>query len=290
MSLEPSRLPFTQHIAVVAPGVRLSFEQTGIGDPRVIFLHATGFSGSCWRPHAEQLAESMSSVLVDLRGHGRSSKPPEPYRWAYFVDDIVSLLDEGDWRGVILCGHSVGGATAIQVAARRPDRVSALVLVEPVVPEPRGAPREGASESPLIERTRRRRASWDSREAAAEYLRQRAPYDSWDRSVFDAWVDTGLTDSGTGDIELSCPPWVEASVFAETAGSGAAADLADLRIPTWIARATGDRGMRSTCDPSVAQRIPGAREVVVERSGHFLPLEDIGLVVRLIHEARAASS
>jgi pimeloyl-ACP methyl ester carboxylesterase len=126
---------------------------------------------------------------------------------------------------------------------------------------------------------------WGSRPEATEYLRARAPYDSWDPTVFAGWAQTGLIDSTDGGAELSCPPWVEASVFAETRGSRAAADLARIHVPTWVARATGDRGMRSTCGPDVARAIAGARETVVEGSGHFLPLEDIPLVVRLLNEA-----
>ncbi len=273
----------------VSPGVNIAFEEWPTAGPRILFLHATGFSRGCWRPHATRLASRATPTLLDLRGHGSSSKPPEPYRWSHFVDDVVALVLMEGWDRLILCGHSVGGATAIQVAARLPEQVSALVLIEPVVPQPAGRSDAAVAPSPLIERTLRRRMRWDSRDKAAEYLRARAPYDSWDSAVFTAWVETGLTASADGCSELSCPPWVEASVFEETRGSGATADLAQIRVPTWIARATGDRGMRSTCGPEVAHAIAGAHEVIVEGSGHFLPMEDIPLVVRLIDEACTAT-
>ncbi|MDA0364642.1 MAG: hypothetical protein O2843_02065, partial [Chloroflexi bacterium] len=141
-----------------------------------------------------------------------------------------------------------------------------------------------APTSALTERTLRRRATWDSHAEAATYLRARAPYDSWDRDVFAAWMDTGVTEQG-GQFALSCPPWVEASVFAETGGSTAADDVERVRVPTWIARATGDRGMRSTCPDTLAGQIPGTRETVIDGSGHFLPLEDVALVERLVGEA-----
>lgn len=266
-------------------GALLALDEWPSAGPRTVFLHATGFSRGCWRPHAARLASRSTPTLIDLRGHGASSKPPEPYRWSYFVDDLVSLFEIEDWRNVVLCGHSVGGATAIQVAARIPDRVAALVLLEPVVPAA-SALLDRSEEGGLVERTRRRRSRWPSRPVAAAYLRTRAPYDSWNSEVFEGWIDTGVAAAGP-EVELACPPWVEASVFVETRRSTARDDLGLVMAPTTVVRATGSRGMPSTCDPSVAAHVNGAHEIVVEGSGHFLPLEDVDLVAQVVMTALA---
>lgn len=267
--------------------VTLAFDEWPAHGPRVVFLHATGFSRGCWRLHAQRIAARSQPVCLDLRGHGASSRPPAPYRWSLLVDDVASLLVSEDWSNVILVGHSVGGATAVQVAARLPERVAALVLVEAVVnPDRPPAVAEGGDvPSPLVERTLKRRAHWSSRVEAGAYLRGRPPYDSWDAEVFAGWLDSGVTENDDGTVELSCPPWVEASVFSETRGSTAGQDLAQLRCPVWVARATGDRGLRSTCPPQVTQAIPTAYETVIQGSGHFMPLEDVGLVVTLVDAA-----
>jgi len=271
----------------VSDSVSLAFDEWPAQGPRVVFLHATGFSRGCWRPHAQRIAARSQPVSLDLRGHGASSKPPTPYLWPLLVDDVASLFVGEGWSNVILLGHSVGGATAVQVAARLPERVAALVLVEAVInpDRPAAATGDGVAMSPLVERTLKRRARWASRAEAGEYLHARSPYDSWDPEVFASWLDTGVIATADGAVELSCPPWVEASVFTETRGSTAAQDLARLRCPAWIARATGDRGLRSTCPPQVAQAIPTAYETVIEGSGHFMPLEDVGVVVTLLNAA-----
>ena len=288
---------FQQRRVQVSDAVHLAFDEWPARGPRVVFLHATGFSRGCWHPHAQRVAARSQPVSLDLRGHGASSKPPAPYRWSLLVDDVVSLLVAEDWSNVLLLGHSVGGATAVQVAARLPDRVAALVLVEAVVSPDRPPAAAGAGEapSPLVERTLGRRARWSSRAEAGRYLRVRSPYDSWDAEVFAGWLDSGVIATDDGDSELSCPPWVEKVLSTETRGSTAALDLAQLNCPVWIARATGDRGLRSTCPPQVAQIIPTAYETVIEGSGHFLPLENVGVVVTLLnaaldHMGKASSS
>lgn len=275
---------FRLRSATVSEEVTLAFDEWPANGPRVLFLHATGFSRGCWRPHARQLASRSQPTLVDLRGHGASSKPPAPYRWPELADDVATLLTTEDWSGVILLGHSVGGATAVEVAARLPERVAGLVLVEAVVPLA-PPPGDGAAPvSPLVERTLKRRAHWPSRQEAGEYLRSRAPYDSWDAEVFAAWTETGLVEA-EGGVELSCPPWAEAAVFGGTRESRAGQVLGDVECPVWILRATGERGMRSTTSPEVAPKLRTESETVVEGSGHFLPLERVDLVVDTVDAA-----
>ncbi|MDA1004808.1 MAG: alpha/beta hydrolase, partial [Chloroflexi bacterium] len=136
---------YTLRHVTVAPGVTLAFDEWPAHGPRVVFLHATGFSRGCWRPLARRIAGRAQPTLVDMRGHGASSRPPAPYLWPSLVDDIAELITAQDWSGIVLGGHSVGGSTAIQVAARLPERVAALVLVEPVITGARKLPAPAAA-------------------------------------------------------------------------------------------------------------------------------------------------
>lgn len=125
----------TRHIQLRTGAPRALGEWPPTG-PRVVFLPATRFSRGCWRPHTARWAPSATPILVDLPGHGALSKPPDPSRWLYCVEDIVCLHEAEDWQDVVLGGHSVGGATAVRVAARLPHRLHGLVLLESIVPAP----------------------------------------------------------------------------------------------------------------------------------------------------------
>ena len=72
-------------------------------------------------------------VLLDLRGTGESATPADPgsYRCDRQVDDVEALRLELGLDRIDLAGHSAGGSLAVQYAARFPDRVSRLVLVNP---------------------------------------------------------------------------------------------------------------------------------------------------------------
>lgn len=275
----------TQLRVPVADAVELALEQWGEEGRPILFLHATGFSRSVWRPACRLFRSRHPTyrlLALDMRGHGDSSKPPAPYGWELFVSDLEALCDRLHLHDLVICGHSVGGATAVSFAARRPELVSGLVLTEAALsPGDRGG---RSLKSDLIGRTERRRSQWDTRRQAVDYLRARSPYDSWDEATFIAWTDTGLRETAEG-VTLSCPPWVEASVFAEASGSRAWEELGRLQCPVWIGRGTGIRGLPSTTAPEAVTRIPLAFERVALGDGHFVPLERVEWTVGLLDEA-----
>src|SRR4030042_1502514 len=111
----------------------------------------------------------------------------------------LHLLDWGSDGGTtILCvpAHSVGGATSAICAARYPQLVRGMVLVDPVIlPEPYYAHPE-ASESSDFYGTSRRRRAWPSREAMRESLQSKIPYVRWQPSIFDLFRPGGGREPG----------------------------------------------------------------------------------------------
>jgi pimeloyl-ACP methyl ester carboxylesterase len=126
---------------VVANGVALNVLRLPApegGGPPVVMLHGIVIDNlsSFFYTLAHPVAASHPVVLYDLRGHGRSQRPPTGYRMADHVADLHGLL--GALRieePVVLLGNSVGGGIALSYAVAHPDRVAGLVLVEAHVPE-----------------------------------------------------------------------------------------------------------------------------------------------------------
>jgi pimeloyl-ACP methyl ester carboxylesterase len=118
------------------------------GGPGVPLLLLHGLAGHCaeWDPLADMLAARYRVVALDQRGHGRSERrPPDVSRTAY-VEDAAFVADQLGLVRPVLVGQSLGGHTAMLVAATHPELARALVMIEagPGGPEPETPSRIGA--------------------------------------------------------------------------------------------------------------------------------------------------
>jgi pimeloyl-ACP methyl ester carboxylesterase len=122
-------------------GAELSFIQSGEveiavwdcggrGRPLVL-LHGLAGSSRELLPTAQALSDSFHVLLVDQRGHGRSTRVPEDVSRDAFAGDVVGVIEEYSPHGpVVLVGQSMGAHTAFLTAHRRPDLIDQLVMLE----------------------------------------------------------------------------------------------------------------------------------------------------------------
>lgn len=126
-----------QRLVPVETGVTLNVvERPGEGTP-VICLHGVWDWWRYWRPLVQAGPGSFSGrplVMLDLRGHGDSSKPESGYTRADYAADVVAFVTEQGYERVTLVGHSLGSMTALLAAAQMPERVESLVLEDPPLP------------------------------------------------------------------------------------------------------------------------------------------------------------
>ncbi len=114
----------------VAPGFSLNVEVAGNG-PALVLLH--GFTGSAagWGTFGDRLRERCTTVAVDIAGHGKSDKPAEleHYRMPQVVADITTAVKMAGCERAAWLGYSMGGRTALHVAAAYPGMVERLALI-----------------------------------------------------------------------------------------------------------------------------------------------------------------
>ncbi len=116
--------------ATTRDGRRLHLERRGTGAPVVVFEAGMGASRNEWGAVVPAVAERTTTIAYDRSGLGRSPRDPEPRPLARLVSDAVDLLDDLGDGPFVLVGHSWGGPIVRTVAARMPDRVAGLVLVD----------------------------------------------------------------------------------------------------------------------------------------------------------------
>lgn len=108
-------------------GRRLSFLDFGGPGRPLLALHGHFSEGQTFAYLARELAPDWRVIALDQRGHGESDQPADFSREGY-IADAVAVLDHLGLGPVVLLGHSLGGVNAYQLAARHPERVSALVI------------------------------------------------------------------------------------------------------------------------------------------------------------------
>jgi pimeloyl-ACP methyl ester carboxylesterase len=281
---------------VSSDGVTLSYLDWGGVGPPLLLIHATGFLGALWRPIADRLADRFRVVAVDQRGHGESGRPEDGYRFETFADDLQALVDDLDLHGAVACGHSSGGTTIVYHTAAHPGVIRRAILIEPILPRREwhaNPPPGGRNAFSLAEGARKRRSEWPSRDEALSSYRGRDMFRLWSDDILRIYVDEGLRERDDGQVELKCPPEIEACFFEVVQGIDPWPLLPRLACPTlvlWGAdshlamRGPAEAGPEQAYARLVEKALPNARTVVVPEATHFLPQERPDEVARAIEE------
>lgn len=109
---------------------RLVYDRQGSGEPLVL-IHGIGHRRQAWYPIVDQLAERYEVITVDLAGFGESARYPRdvPYNMENAVEDLVANFAEWGIERPHLVGNSLGGAIALELAAR--GHASSVVALSP---------------------------------------------------------------------------------------------------------------------------------------------------------------
>ena len=113
-------------------GAILPVTVSGVAGPHLILLHGWSCSAAFWRDQSAALSDSFRVVTLDLPGHGAAAPRRPSGRWsmADFGADILAVADAIGAEDVVLVGHSMGGAVAIEAALRLGKRCRLLVGVD----------------------------------------------------------------------------------------------------------------------------------------------------------------
>lgn len=281
-------IPIERRVAVNEVELAV-WEWPGAGRP-LVFAHANSFHSRCWDQVIAQLP-GQHCLAVDLRGHGRSSKPAPPYDWRSFGADVAALVRALRLQDAIGIGHSLGGHAVTLAAARAPEVFAALLLVDPVI-----MPRAWYAAPPAPEHfSARRRNQWSSPDEMFERFKDRVPFNRWQPAVLHDYCRYGLlpapddADPGGGFV-LACPPAIEAAIYAASQAADIYDELGNIAVPVQVVRA-GEHMASRTWDmrasptaPDLAAHFQQGRDLHLPDYSHFLPMEEPALVAGLVRD------
>jgi pimeloyl-ACP methyl ester carboxylesterase len=127
MTLPPTPALPTPQKSGRAPvnGISIFYATFGSGDP-VLLLHGGLANSDYWGHQIPALAERHRVIVMDSRGHGRSTRNAEPFGYALMASDVVGLLDHLAIPKVAIVGWSDGAIIGLSLAMNHPDRVTRL--------------------------------------------------------------------------------------------------------------------------------------------------------------------
>lgn len=262
--------------------------------PILHWAHANGFNGQTYDRLLAPLADRYDIYAWDARGHGHSKMPANPLdlrNWYVYRDDLEKLalrLTDKAGQKIWLGGHSMGGCASVLLAAKRPDLVAGLVLVDPVIiPYLAGLVAKlrgmltGRGHG-LMELAKKRRRDWPDAATVEKVYTGRGAFATWQDGFLQDYLAGGLlplTDAADDDsdnqVQLACDPQWEAANF-----KGPQVNLLPhilrLRVPLTLLRAARGSTTRMTW---AFNRVPVDKEVAtIQGATHFLPMEMPDLV------------
>ncbi|MCE7003596.1 alpha/beta hydrolase [Kibdelosporangium philippinense] len=260
------------------PGVKLSYQDTGSGEPVVLVMGA-GATGRVW--HLHQVPALVEAGYRVITFDNRGISPAEP---GFTIDDLVAdtagLIEHLGLRRCRLMGTSLGAQVVTELALTHPDLVSQAVLIAT----------HGRSDVMRAAMSLAEKELIDSgvvlparQEAVDRALRNLSPHTLNNDAAISDWLDI---------FEMSPTLWtpglraqLDLDITLESSRLNA---YADIRVPCLVIGFADDVRLPPHLSREVADVIPGAEYVELERCGHYGYLERPDVVNAAVLEFFAA--
>ena len=220
-------------------GIRLFYAETGRGSP-VVVLHGGLANSDYLGNQVHALAARHRVIVVDSRGHGRSTRDAQPFGYDLMTDDVVALLDKLKIQKADIVGWSDGAIIGLDMAMRHPDRVGRIFAFGANTQT--SGLKDGFDKNPVF-------AAYMER-ARQEYARLSPTPDQYD--AFQEQV---------GKMWENQPNWTDAQ-------------LRTITSPVLVVDGDRDEGIKREHTEYIARTIPGARLLILPNLSHFAFLQD----------------
>ncbi|MEM6430698.1 MAG: alpha/beta hydrolase [Deinococcota bacterium] len=229
----PNQRGYVEH-----DGASIWYASYGTGDPVILLHGGLGHSGNWGYQVPDLLEHNYHVVVIDSRGHGRSTRDAQAYSYTRMATDVAAVMDTLDLARANLIGWSDGAVIALELAKTSPERVKSVFFFGCNV-DPSGT--KAFENSPVIERCFSRHAK--------DYAAL-----STTPEQFDEFVSA-------------------VNLMMETQPNYAAQDLVQIHVPVTVAYAELDEFIRPEHAEYLVQTLPNARLVHLSGVSHFAPLQ-----------------
>ena len=262
----PENLADNDSLFIDIHELTIHYKTIGKDDPVFILLHGFGASLYSWQTIMQPLSEVGTVIAYDRPAFGLSERPLDwegesPYSLQAQVDILLGLMDNFGIQRAILVGNSAGGTVAMKFYLQHPDRVDALILVDPAV-YTNGGPGDGIKW--LLQTPQMRHLG----PLFARQIQVRGP-----ELLELAWYDPSkLTDKMIELYEkpLQVENWDLALWYLTIAMNDSRLDqqLAEFTLPILVITGEADKIVPTEQSIRLAEELPDATLVVIPEAGH----------------------
>ncbi|OCI91948.1 alpha/beta hydrolase [Rhizobium sp. AC27/96] len=219
-------------------GISIWYASYGTGTPVILLHGGLGNSGN-WGYQVPALIDAGHRVIViDSRGHGRSTRDARPYSYELMASDVLAVMDRLGIAKAAIAGWSDGACTGMILGRTHPERISGVFFFACNM-DPSGT--KEFVLTPIVERCFSRHTK--------DYAALSATPDA-----FDAFVQA-------------------VSLMQQTEPNYTTDDLADISVPVAIVHSEHDEFIKREHADYLARHIPGAELVLLPGVSHFAPLQ-----------------
>jgi pimeloyl-ACP methyl ester carboxylesterase len=186
------------------------------------------------------LSPALRVLALDLRGRGLSDKPDSGYSMADHADDVLGLLDALKLQQVVLGGHSFGGLLALYMAARYPERVSKLVVIDAAG---KMHPELREMIQPSIDRLGKVVPSWD---AYLESMKKMPFFQGWWDPTIESFYRADVEIRNDGTVKSRTRPEAITEAVDKSLKEDWAQHLSAIKQPMLLLNAPGSFGPPGT--------------------------------------------
>jgi pimeloyl-ACP methyl ester carboxylesterase len=223
-------------------GINIYYAEYGKGSP-VILLHGGLANADYWGNQVKALIQYHTVIVMDSRGHGRSTRNSEPYGYDLMADDVVALMDFLKVQKADIVGWSDGGILGLDLAMRHADRVSRIFAF--AANTLTSGVKDDVEKNPTF---------------AAYIERAHRQYEAY--SVTPKEYDTFVAQ--IGQMWATQPSWTDAQ-------------LKSITVPVLIVDGDHDEAIKREHTEYIASTIPGAGLLILPNVSHFAFLQDPAL-------------
>ena len=253
--------------------------------PTLILMHATGFLPWLWHPIARELAPSWRVIAPYFCDHRETDPEKGGLNWMTIAEDLAIFCERLGIENAALVGHSMGATVLTLSHASFGLPARGIIMIEPIfLPEDFYTIKITVDEHPLASKSIRRRNSWQDREEALEYLKDKSLFKKWDDEMLDLYISYGMREGDSGGLVLACSPMREASLFMGGMHYDPWPLIPKVKCPALVIEG-GESENRAYIDLKTATSLlPNGTYRLIEGAGHLIPMEKPGEITGIIRE------